>query len=154
SLVLGHDFLDVVIMTSMTLMLHVVVDAAFRGIGDTRTPMTISALTLALNAALDPVLMFGAGPIPALGISGAAWATALATAIAIVAGLMGLSRGGYRPPLDVPEPRRVLFLLRVGTPQTVSGVGFCLVYVFLGDILHRFGPEALAGLGIGHRVES
>lgn len=153
-LALGHDFLDVVLLTSASLLLHVVVDAAFRGIGDTRTPMAISALTLALNVLLDPVLMFGAGPISPMGIAGAAWATALANVIAVIAGVIVLSVRGYRPRFDAPETSRVLFLLRVGLPQTISGVGFCLVYVFLGDILHRFGPEALAGLGIGHRLES
>lgn len=62
---------------------------ALRGLQDMRTPLWIALVSSALNVALDPLLIFGAGPVPRLGIAGAAWATVasqwLAAAWALVA---------------------------------------------------------------------
>jgi Na+-driven multidrug efflux pump len=53
-----------------------------------------------------------------------------------------------------PSASEIRRIAAIGFPQAVSNVGFSLVYVLLGDVLASFGPAAIAGLGIGHRVES
>ncbi|GAA4585406.1 hypothetical protein GCM10023107_00640 [Actinoplanes octamycinicus] len=65
-----------------------VVDAIFAGRGDTRTPMRLALTANALILVLDPLLIYGPGPLPALGVTGAALATALGRTVALVIGLL------------------------------------------------------------------
>lgn len=81
---------------------------AFRGMLDTRTPLTVAAGANALNLALDPVLIFGLGPLPAFAAPGAAAATVVAEALAAVVLLRRLSTTPLQPQwLGLPEWRQV-----------------------------------------------
>jgi putative MATE family efflux protein len=153
-LAMGRALLRVLCWGFVTMTVTSSLSAVFRGLGDTRTPMIVSATTLVLNAALAPVLMFGLGPVPRLGLPGAAWATVIASAFgaAVLAWALAQKETGLvRKGPSASEIRRIA---AIGFPQAVSNVGFSLVYVLLGDVLASFGPAAIAGLGIGHRVES
>ena len=131
------------------------VDAIFRGSGDTRSPMQILAISLLFNAALDPLLIFGAGPVPALGIAGAGWATALAHALGVGIGWWWLRRREVRPsPGGLPlDPRILVALLRIGTPIGVTSLLFSLIYLALTPIIASTGNSAMAAIGVGHRLE-
>ncbi len=149
----GLDFLGVSLATAVTLVVHTVTGAAFRALGHTRTALAITAATLVVNAALDPALIWGWGPLPELGIAGAAWATAVANLIGALLGLVVLGARDIRlrpaPPTD-----RIGLITRIGLPITVAGVGFSMVYVLLGRIITEFGEHHIAALGVGHRLES
>ena len=150
---LGVQYLSVSLITAGTLAVYAVILAAFRALGQTRTALVITAVTLVVNLALDPALIWGWGPLPALGIGGAAWATAVANGVGAVAGAAVLARRGIRLRYEAPtsEARRVA---AIGGPITVAGLGFSLVYVLLGRIINGFGDEHMAALGVGHRLES
>ncbi|MCS6900535.1 MAG: MATE family efflux transporter, partial [Polyangiaceae bacterium] len=150
---LGEGYLRALLMGAALTNLHGLVSATFRGLGDTRTPMMVSCVTLLLNAALDPVLMLGWGSIPALGLAGAGWATVLANGAGLALFAGALRERGVQLPWNGPEWKILGQIVRIGGPAMLSGIGFCLVYVALGDLLARFGPSALAGLGLGHRLE-
>jgi putative MATE family efflux protein len=153
ALSVGTRYLEVSLLTAFTLVLHTVTDSAFRGVGDTRTPMLVSASTLLLNVALDAGLMLGKGPFPRLGLEGAAWAAAITHGLAFLVSLHLLRARGLGPSRFGPSLSSTLTILRIGAPQAFSGVGFCITYVFLGDSITRFGPSAMAALGLGHRIE-
>ncbi len=149
--------------------------AIFRGHGNTRAPFVVALGSLALNAVIDPLFIFGWGPLPALGVAGSAWATILASALsAMVLGDL-LRRSGHvdraRPADDVlrlrdstPLSRPGMIgidwavqrrVARVGVPIAISGVVFTLIYVVIGRITEEAGGSAaVAGLGIGHRGEA
>ncbi|MCK5798981.1 MAG: MATE family efflux transporter, partial [Deltaproteobacteria bacterium] len=134
------------------------IEAIFRGSGDTFTPMWIISLSLGLNMVLDPLLIFGVGPFPALGIAGAAWATIFAHVLAIVGCAWKLRSGPLRPRLfsrGRSRLRLAIFgrLLRVGSPVAVSGFLFSMIYLFLTRLIADFGSPAVAAVGIGHRIE-
>lgn len=150
---MGLGLLESLGWGAAALNLHAVTGAVFRGLGDTRTPTLISAVTLVLNAALAPVLMFGLGPSPALGLAGAGWATVLANVVGVAWSLWALAREGHLPRPSRASLDAVRPVFAIGAPQALSGVGFCLVYVVLGELLTTFGPSALAGVGLGHRIE-
>jgi putative MATE family efflux protein len=150
---LGEGYLQALLLGAALVHLHALAGATFRGLGDTRTPMVVSSLTLALNAALDPVLMLGWGGFPALGLAGAGWATVAANGVGLGLFAVALRGRGVRAPRRGPERGMMGQIVRIGGPSMLSGIGFCLVYVALGDLLARFGPSALAGLGLGHRLE-
>jgi putative MATE family efflux protein len=134
----------------------VILSAALRAIGDLKVPTLIQALTVLVNIALAPILMFGWGTGRPLGVAGAAIASLLSV------GLGGLALVSYvrRPasPLrfDIsqwaPAPRRWLAMLRIGLPAG-GELGLMLVYtVVVYDVIQRFGAVAQAGFGIGFRV--
>lgn len=133
------------------------IEAVFRGIGDTRTPMKIMSGALTLNAVLDPFFIFGIGPFPRLEAAGAALATVVSHAIAAAVGLVILQRSSMRLKM-IKRPPWIDFKLfyrisRIGAPIAFSGVMFSVSYMFLARIISRFGAEPLAAIGLGHRIE-
>lgn len=152
---LADPFLVASVGAALAFALQAVVGGVFRGIGDTRTALAITAGGLVVNAALDPLLIWGAGPIPAFGVAGAAWATGLASGLSAVVGWVVLVRRGHVPRAAAPWGfARAREVARIGLPVTLSGVGFSLVYVALGRTIAAFGELHLAALGVGHRLES
>ncbi len=74
---------------------YVIFQSLMRGVGDVKTPLLIVAGTVLLNFGLDPLLILGYGPVPALGVSGAAAATLATQGLAAVIGLFMLFSGRY-----------------------------------------------------------
>lgn len=127
-------------------------EATFRASGDTRTPLVLLASSVALNLVLDPLLITGAGPLPALGVAGAAAAAILTRGGVLVAGFVILARRRLIR-LSVFDFKSAFSALRIGLPVAFTGVFFSLVYMGLTRITTRFGVPALAALGIGHKLE-
>jgi putative MATE family efflux protein len=156
---LASDYLVVLLVGAPVAMLYVVCESTLRSAGDTRTPMWIIGVSLALNALLAPLLIFGPGPFPAWGVRGAAIATVIAQSAAVVAFLRVAWRGHAAFPLDRaalarPAWRYLGSLARVGVPYAGIGFLFAVVYLWFSAVSARFGTEALAVLGIGNRIES
>ncbi len=127
-----------------------VVQAVFRGLGDTRAALALSAAVLLLNAALSPLVLFTADQ----GVGGAPIATALAVAAGIGGSAAVLRRRGWLRQHHTPTVQGVTRTLRIGGPVFLSGVGFSFVYVLLGRLIAAQGDVHLAALGVGHRLES
>ncbi len=149
-------------------------DAIFRGHGNTRTPFRIAAAMLLLNVALDPLFIWGWGPIPRLGVAGAGLATILATAVGAGLLVTALLRHGHlqraRPTDDelrlhattrLGRPARLgldgsifVRMARVGTPSMCASLLFNLILLEMLRVAHAAGGSAAqAGLGIGHQGE-
>ena len=75
--VLTAQYLSIIFLAAPLLCFNETMSALFRGTGDTRTPTKILSLGFVVNAVLDPLLIFGFGPIPGLGVVGAALASIL-----------------------------------------------------------------------------
>jgi putative MATE family efflux protein len=129
------------------------IDAAFRSTGDTRTPFVLLSASVAVTLVLDPLLIVGWGPIPSLGVAGAAIATIGTRAVAFALGLTIVGRRGVLR-LGRPDWRTIRQVVRIGLPTAVTGVVFSLIYVVVTRTATQFGTPALAAFGIGHRVES
>jgi putative MATE family efflux protein len=150
---LGVRYLTTYLLGAPLIFGFFAVDAAFRAAGDTRTPLYLLIASVGVTLVIDPLLIVGWGPIPALGISGAAIATVGTRAVAFGLGLLIVERRGV---LRVGRPnwRAILQVIRIGLPTAVTGVVFSLIYVFVTRTATKFGTPALAAFGIGHRVES
>ncbi|HNT98816.1 MAG TPA: MATE family efflux transporter, partial [Elusimicrobiales bacterium] len=131
--------------------------AIFNAYGDTRTNVLIMSSSVALNIALDPVLILGWGTGRPFGAAGAASASAICTACALAVQLVFLRRRGYLPPLSevlrVPAFGRSLRILQIGVPAAAVNVVWSLVYPALTSIITRFGEAPLAGLSVCFRLE-
>ncbi|GAA0302882.1 MATE family efflux transporter [Halarchaeum salinum] len=129
-----------------------------RGYGDTVTPMLVMFGSVVLNIVIDPFLIFGWGPFPALGIEGAAIATVFSRALAFAVGLAIMFRGtrGVRIHLRdmAPDFDYLRRLARIGIPASVEGTGRALSMNLLLLIVAFFPDTVVAGYGIGTRVFS
>ncbi|HHV56422.1 MAG TPA: MATE family efflux transporter [Firmicutes bacterium] len=155
---LAREYLGIVILSSVLMLPLFVVNALLRSAGDTRTPLILAAFTNSLNIAGDYVLIFGGGPFPALGVRGAAVATAgaqLAGALAALA-LVFSGRGAIqvRPARlltwDAPRVRRIL---RLGTPAALEELTYTVSSLALLFLVSRLGTVSLAAHQVALTVE-
>ena len=137
---------------------YFVFQSLLRGFGDAKTPMYIVLLTVVLNAALDPLFIFGWGIFPAMGVSGAALATLLTQGIASVIGIGMLFTGKYGIHLKKenlkPDFTLMKKIFRLGFPtsieQSMRAIGFTVMTILVAS----FGTITLASYGIGTRIQS
>lgn len=141
---------------NVVIMLLFVINAIYRGAGDASIAMRVLWISNLLNILLDPILIFGLGPIPAMGIEGAAIATTIGRGVGVLVQLWFLfGRGKHiavtraQCALDVPE---MLIILRT----SLGGIGQMLIsmtaWIFLMRILADIGSVAVAGATIAIRV--
>jgi putative MATE family efflux protein len=155
----GAAYVRILALGSVISFLYLGGAAVMRARGDTRTPMIVTAGSVAANALLAPLLIYGWGPAPSLGVAGAAVATLIcqlgaATAFAFIA-----LRGGERLPFDRAALGRIDWrtigaLARVGAPYSVVLSLFSIVYLGFSGIAAAFGSAALAVVGVTNRLES
>ena len=124
----------------------------FQGIGDTRTPMKVNVVVNIANVVLDVVLIFGLGPVPAMGVAGAAIATAIACAMgAVVMFAIFVSRVGLHPR---PHIGLMVRVLRLGVPIGVRYVLNVAGFTVFTAIIARMGEAALAAHQIAFKIIS
>lgn len=150
--VLGHAYLDTWLLGGPLVFGFFAIEATFRASGDTRTPFLMLAGSVLLSIGLDPLLIAGVGPFPALGVEGAALASVMVRGGGFLVGIaLAVRRGLVR--VDAPDWRAIPTVLRVGAPLSLAGVLLSVVYMWLTRYTSRFGTAALAALGVGHKVE-
>jgi MATE family, multidrug efflux pump len=129
-----------------------------RATGDTFTPSVVMIVGVVINAVLDPILIFGWGPIPPLGVAGAAIATVIARAITLVVALWVLYHREHLLGSPWPGYRALISswktILRIGLPVAISNAIIPVAYGLITRIVAGFGPEIVAGFGVAHRIES
>jgi putative MATE family efflux protein len=151
----GSGYTALMLGGNLTIMLLFVVNAIFRGAGDAAAAMRTLWLSNLINIALGPCFIFGWGPFPRLGVTGAAVATNIGRGIGVAYQFSALVRGRrlalkrrhWR--LDAAKMRALLRLASTGTFQTLIETASWLGLV---RILAKFGSSALAGYTIAIRV--
>jgi putative MATE family efflux protein len=153
----GIAYLSVYSATFMLQSFLIAMGACWRAIGSFVWPTVLFSINVLLNTALDPLLIFGWGPVPAFGVAGAAWATVIAQSLAVLAFLWMILVSPRNTLLRVRRPLRLdgalqWGILRIGIP---SGLNFLLGSIALGFTyyaLRPFGAPVAAALGVGFRI--
>ena len=153
---IGTGFTTHIIAGSGTITMLFLINGAFRGAGDPALALRSLALANLLNVILDPIFIFGWGPVPAMGVTGAAIATNLARGIGVLFQFYILFRGkGALKLRAIPwsiNPASMTRLIRI------SGVGIfqflvaMTSYTGLIRVMAHFPAEATAGLTIAIRA--
>ncbi|WP_394213259.1 MATE family efflux transporter [Enterovibrio calviensis] len=151
-----HDYMNVWYLSIPLLVIPMAGNSAIRATGDTKTPAKIMIVAGVINGLLDPLLIFGLGPVPELGVQGAAIASAISWAGALVCSLYVLIK--REKLLARPSPSKLIQdwkdILAIGTPAALSNALNPISGAILMMLLAAQGTAAVAAYGAAQRIES
>lgn len=152
----GFRFTQILIGGNISIMLLFLINAIFRGAGSAKIAMMSLGLASILNIILDPIFIFGFGPIPAMGVKGAAIATTIGRGTAVLFQIYMLQSG--RSPIIITLKQlklktAVMFnLIKI----SLGGIGQFLIgtssWMFLVRVVSEFGSEVVAGYVLAIRI--
>jgi putative MATE family efflux protein len=153
-----HQYMDIWFIGSICLIGPMIGNAILRASGDTKTPSIIMGSAGLINAILDPILIFGLGPIPAMGIQGAAIATLISWVFGmlLVLYIIGIKRQLIHTKLlslktFITSSKGIL---HIGLPAAGANMLTPIAAAILTAIVANYGESAVAAFGVGSRIES
>ncbi|MEW6226726.1 MAG: MATE family efflux transporter [Bacillota bacterium] len=153
----ASTYLGIFLAGLVGMFLYNAASAILRGLGDSRTPLRFLAYATVANIILDPIFIFGIGPIPRMEVAGVALATVLAQAFSAViallylhrvSGLLRFGRNWWRVDL-----RLFALVSRIGLPAGIQQTVVSLSALAVNAIVNRFGSTVMAGYGVGLRLD-
>jgi putative MATE family efflux protein len=155
---LAIDYLQISFAGLLFQFLYVVFQTILRSVGDVKTPFLIVLFTVILNFFLDPLFIMGWGPVPAMGVGGAALATVGTQGIAAVIGMVLLFQGRVGVTLRAtdlrPDYGLMLRMFRLGIPASLEQSTRAAGIAMMAVLVTGFGTAVLAAYGIGARILS
>lgn len=152
----GRGYTAIMLGGSVTILLIFLLNAIFRGAGNAVIAMRALWIANGINIVLDPMLIFGLGPFPEMGVTGAAVATNIGRGAGVTYQLYCLSGGRSQIGLRWSNLRFsadvMLRLLRVSLPGALQYTIAMSSYIFLMRIIATYGSAAVAGFTIGIRI--
>lgn len=152
----GYGYTKIMLGGNLTVMLLFLINAIFRGAGDASIAMRVLWIANGINIILDPIFIFGLGPIPAFGVEGAAIATNIGRGIGVVIQVIALTgtfsviRMHWRQlKIKWKTIKNIVNIALGGIGQYMIGT---LSWLFLVRISAEFGSEVLAGYAIAFRI--
>jgi putative MATE family efflux protein len=153
---LGLSYLRISFVGQFTLILVWVINALLRGAGEARLAMTVRILATAVNVALEPILVFGWGPVPPLGCSGSAWAMVLGFGAGLVVQMATLLLGRARVAINTrslgPDFRLMGRIFSIALPSTLQMTLRASSRLAIVGLVGLYGTFATAGYGVSSRL--
>ena len=140
----------------VVMMLMIVISSSMRAVGNTKLPSMMMLGSAVLNAILDPILIFGIGPIEGMGVAGAALASALCWLIVVLVMLYSLVKIDllHWGTLTLKEIFSIWQrLMALGIPAMITNVLVPVASAFLLAMIAPMGEQAVAAFGVGARIE-
>lgn len=151
-------YTNIMLLGIPLVVLTFITNSTFRAIGHIKASAIFSTMMSLLNLILDPLFIFGAGPVQGMGMPGAALATVIAAAISWVCCFYILAFQEKLIEFHLPEPRVLLDnwkkLLEIAIPAIGANIMTPLAAGIMTAMIARHGAEAVAGFGVGARIES
>lgn len=153
------DYLVIVSLGFAFYFLNPVFSGIFNGLGDSATPFKINSIGLVTNMILDPLMIMGIGPFPAMGVSGAAWATIIAQFIVTVVFVFNCrQKSKIFEDLNVMrisfDKECIRTIFKLGLPSSVQQGFFAIIGMIVARIIAQWGPTAVAAQKVGNQIES
>ena len=140
------------------LVVGMVGTSSMRATGDTVLPGKLMMAGALLNVILDPIFIFGIGPVPAMGLNGAATAALLARGSMFLGTVYflvwRLDLVSFNKPKRAELRKSWADILHVGLPAAGTNAIIPIAMTFITAMIARYGPEAVAGFGVASRIES
>ncbi|MGB6117020.1 MAG: MATE family efflux transporter [Mesorhizobium sp.] len=156
---LARAYLRVVFLAVPVINLLSFIMTVLRGSGDSRTPFLFMGLAALFDAGLNPILIAGYGPIPALGIAGSAWASLIGQAIAAVALLVVVYRrkdplrlAGSDLALLRPDPALLRLVITKGIPMGLQMIVISVSALTIMGLVNQSGSQVAAAYGIAAQL--
>jgi putative MATE family efflux protein len=152
----GSGYTKIALSSNLIVILIFLINGIFRGAGDATLAMRTLMIANSLNIVLDPLFIFGIGPIPELGIKGAALATVIGRVLGIVYQLYHLNKGKglikiHKNNWQV-KPKIIFRLIKLSSGVTAQFIISSASWIFLMRIMSTFGSIALAGYTVAIRI--
>ena len=155
---MGIEYLRIIAFGILFHFINPVFSAIFNASGNSVTPFKATAIGLVVNIILDPLLIFGIGPFPALGIKGAAFATVIAqiivTLIFIVVTRNNNLLFSNLNMFSLGKKDYIIKIMKLGIPASLQSAAHAIISMILTRILAQWGATAVAVQSIGSQVES
>ena len=140
------------------LFYYLLVASLLRGTGDTIKPLVFLGISSVLNIILDPIFISGLGPIPAMGLNGAAYATVFSQMVSVIISITYLKLTDsiirVNPLRMVFDKRIIKRIIKIGAPVTVTQGIQAIGWMFTMAIVNTFNKSATAAAGIASRLDS
>ena len=153
-----HQYIDIWYLGSVCLIGPMIGNAVLRASGDTKTPSIVMGSAGLINAILDPVFIFGFGPIPAMGLQGAAIATFISWLFGLVFVLTILTKQKKLIHTHLLPFRQLVRscrgILKIGLPAAGANMLTPIAAAIMTAIAASYGESVVAGFGVGSRIES
>ncbi len=152
----GFRYTQWMLGANLVIVLLFIINSIFRGAGDAAIAMRILWIANGINIILDPMLIFGWGPFPEMGIEGAAIATNVGRGIGVIGQLYLLIKGGKKIQVKLNQWKLDAKVMWGIFKTSLGGIGQMIVamtsWIFLMRILADIGSEAVAGATIAIRI--
>jgi putative MATE family efflux protein len=152
----GENYTQIMFGACFSIVFLFILNSIFRGAGDANLAMRALILANGLNIVLDPCLIYGVGPFPEMGVTGAAVATNIGRTVGVLYALYYLCGGGGRIRLHLRDMGIKLGLIWSLVRISIGGIAQFLVatasWVFLMQLVSGFGSDAVAGYTIAVRI--
>ena len=155
---LAVSYTSIIFWGNLIFFLFLALDGVLRGEGDMKTSMMKQVVGVGFNIILDPLFIFGLGPIPGMGVAGAALATVVSRFLGLVFLVWHFATNRSSVKFDLKKlifvPAIVKQVLAVGLPTSASQAMMSLTLFVYNRLATGFGDEAVAALGLGFRIDS
>ncbi|PKI17630.1 MATE family efflux transporter [Colwellia sp. 12G3] len=153
-----HQYMDIWYIGSICLIGPMIGNAVLRASGDTKTPSIIMGSAGLINAVLDPIFIFGFGPVPAMGIQGAAIATLISWVFGLGFVLYILTKKHDLIHTTMLPMKELIcackHILKIGLPAAGANMLTPIAAAIMTAIVATYGESAVAAFGVGSRLES
>ncbi|MFC1810592.1 MATE family efflux transporter [Patescibacteria group bacterium] len=152
-----HEYIFIWYLGTIFVIIPMVGNSVIRATGDTKTPSIIMIFAVTVNLILDPILIFGLGPIPMLGLKGAAIATLISRATTFAVAAWVLFFREKMISLKLPTFSQIIqswkSVLYIGLPTALTRMILPLGMGVIFNLLAIYGTEAVAAFGVAARIE-
>ncbi len=157
-IILTMQYINFIFVGFVFLFIGFIAQGVIQAGGDTTTPTRNLFISVVLNIILDPIFIFGFGPVPAMGLMGAAIATVLARSVGAFLNMFHIFAGKAAVRMNMKEFKADFSIIKriivVGLPSSVSHSINSVGMILLMSLVGVFGTSAIAAFGVGMRLES
>lgn len=154
----GIVYLQIVSIGIVFTFINQVLTGIFTAMGNSSIAFRATAVGLVINIVFDPVLIFGVGPIPALGVAGAAIATVMAQAVVMVLFIVACKKDQVLfnriKILCKPNTKDMRQITKIGLPVSIQSMMFTGISMIISRLVAGFGDQAVAVQKVGSQIES